>query len=60
MENKEQMMHVADKCLEYELNKEIFESFMGSLNSKSCSKCKHFKFNTCEDNLFDSTLTSLD
>lgn len=53
-------MHVANSCTGYEPMSSGLVSSIGNKDSKSCSNCKHFKSESCEANLYDEVLSSLD
>ena len=60
MENKEQMMHVARNCYDYESMGKRISSCTSRILCNSCLNCKHCENSTCVKDLFDNTLISLD
>jgi predicted aldo/keto reductase-like oxidoreductase len=60
MENREQMMHVANNCFDYERMGKRISSRVNALRCKSCLNCKHCEDDVCIKNLFEYTLISLD
>jgi len=60
MENREQMMCVANNCYDYEKMGRRISSCANVPHCKSCLNCKHCDGNMCIKNLFEYTLISLD
>ncbi|MFD3155731.1 hypothetical protein ACFIJ5_02540 [Haloimpatiens sp. FM7330] len=60
MGNIYQLMTVASNCSSFTSNESDFMPSIGSCMSKNCSKCTHCKNNTCELNLYDEMLSSID
>lgn len=60
MANIDQMISVGENCDLYSPHYDDIVSLATSPVTKSCMTCRHFKDGKCQENVFDSVLTSLD